>query len=181
MLEPNRVATSNDSVSQECRVLTRLGAGKPFPLFRSFSLNLVCQTISWIPLDTVAASVVELRNSSAEVLHLVHPRPVSWHSIITHISDVLHAPLVTYEDWVNRLGDQLKYLTKEDLENTPALKLLDAFREVKLDLDAETEAILPKVSMTVALSESPALANVQELSSESADSWIGYWTRLGLL
>lgn len=94
---------------------------------------------------------------------------------------MLNTPLVAYDEWVNKLGDQLKSLTKEDLENTPALKLLDAFREVKLDLGADTEAMLPKVSMSTALAESPVLADVPELSSESVSSWIGYWRRLGLL
>lgn len=98
------------------------------------------------------------------------------------MSEALNAPLVTYDEWVKRLGDQLISLSKEDLENTPALKLLDTYREKQIDQeDADIEAILPKVSVALALSESATFANAQELTPLDAQRWIGYWTRLGLL
>jgi len=107
-------------------------------------------------------------------------RYFTW-SVFAAISEALDTPLVTYGQWVERLGDQLKSLSEEDLKDTPALKLLDVFRGVQLEQDAGTEAILPKVSVTIAVSESVNFANARELTPLDVKKWIGYWTSLGLL
>jgi hypothetical protein len=82
---------------------------------------------------------------------------------------------------LNRLSERLASLSKEELANTPALKLLDAFRKVHLTLDEDTEAALPKVSVDSAVKESPALAGAPEITSEDVDKWLSYWTTIGLI
>lgn len=126
--------------------------------------------------------MVQLRHSTAEVLHLVHPRPASWNTLFSRISEVLQAPLVTYEEWLSRLRDQLKSSSKDDLENIPALKLLDFFEEVSLHLNPTTQAMVAtEVSVKKAAAESSALADAKEITPEDAEKWLNYWVGLRLL
>jgi len=58
--------------------------------------------ITWIPLDLAAKALAAFRQapSSVPVVHLVHPRAVSWHSLAAPIAQKLSVSLVPYNDWL---------------------------------------------------------------------------------
>ncbi|KAF8972154.1 hypothetical protein BDZ97DRAFT_1636524, partial [Flammula alnicola] len=59
--------------------------------------------ISWIPADLAAAAIVEMQETSNKMLHLVHPKPSNWGTIMTHLEKLLNVPLVPYEEWFAHL------------------------------------------------------------------------------
>ena len=44
-----------------------------------------------------------MRSSADPILHLVHPRPIPWKSLITPIAQELKATLVPYVEWLTAL------------------------------------------------------------------------------
>lgn len=126
--------------------------------------------------------MVQLRHSTAKVLHVVHPQPASWHTLFSRMSEVLKVSLVTYEEWVRCLRERLTSCSKNDLESIPALKLLDFFEEVALHLNPATHAMVAtEVSVKQAVAGSQALATAKALTPEDAERWLSYWSGLGLL
>jgi hypothetical protein len=97
------------------------------------------------------------------------------------MSEVLKVPLVTYEEWVDRLGRLLESLSEKELGNIPALKLLHTFRNARLDSDEEIEAVLPKVSIESAMKESSVLATAPQTTTDDVDKWLEFWTKIGII
>lgn len=79
-------------------------------------------------MDAVAQAILDVglgKNSAPKALNFVHPRPITWTSMITSIQEALVAknkldaaalPLIPFEDWVARLGEQGKNAKDEDLQ-----------------------------------------------------------------
>jgi hypothetical protein len=115
------------------------------------------------------------------MLHIVHPRPLTWRKVFTHMAEVLKVPLVTYGEWVDRLGTILGSLPDKELMNIPALKLLHSFRSVRLDSDEDIEAALPNVSIESAMKESLILDTVPQITMDDVDRWLAFWTKIGMI
>ncbi|KAF8898071.1 hypothetical protein CPB84DRAFT_1748077 [Gymnopilus junonius] len=59
--------------------------------------------ISWIPVDLAAAAIVDMRRAENQTLHLVHPKPVKWNTVMKALATSLGVPLVPYVEWFARL------------------------------------------------------------------------------
>ena len=81
--------------------------------------------MSFLPLHVAASAIIELRQTSSEFVHLVHPRPVPWEVIIGHVSDILGIPIIQYDEWLTRLEASPK--TDEALHSNPALHLINFY------------------------------------------------------
>ena len=80
--------------------------------------------MSWLPAYEAAKALVEVRNSSEPVLHLVHPRPQPWHTVIIPLAMELDVPLVPYSTWVAALQDDAEDTSlprAEHIKRNPAL------------------------------------------------------------
>ncbi|KAI0731474.1 ketoacyl-synt-domain-containing protein [Fomitopsis betulina] len=165
------------------------------PSMISTSLALGCVPdgagdATWIPVDTSAAAVIDFINSSARVLHVQHPRPVSWTSAVQHISAALNLPVAPYTEWFARLESGLTFTadpaSTQYLER--GLRLLDFFR---LPLISEPGNPRPDIMNTLvhsmdlkhALEASATLhdPSLPGISREDVDRWIAYWRSIGYL
>ncbi|KAF9000304.1 hypothetical protein BDQ17DRAFT_1427303 [Cyathus striatus] len=99
-------------------------------------------TISWLPMDVVAQCILDMVFSSEALpiaVNLVHPRPLSWSRMFSHIRDELlgnlhieqdSLPLIPFHDWICRLEERKGNMNGDKLHKLPAVKLLDFFRRM---------------------------------------------------
>ncbi|KDQ07664.1 hypothetical protein BOTBODRAFT_139808 [Botryobasidium botryosum FD-172 SS1] len=146
--------------------------------------------VSWLPLPVAAIALVEMRNSPYGVIHLCHPRPVSWSSIFTHIASSLGAEMVPFADWLRRLEGSLESADKiqvEEANRNPALMFLDTFQQCISVADSGIsfrDAIgFPMLETTRAVEVAHSLRaeNLNQLRAEDVEQWLAYWRRSGFL
>jgi hypothetical protein len=147
-------------------------------------LNL--QVVSWIPVHTAAACLVKMRQSETLVLHLVHPNPVPWSTVLEPISEALGMPLVPYSVWLSALkACSLGKHSGPASAHNPALHLLDFFQSADKPLpspDAEAfgfPRLLTEKAAKVAFSLKYESLSV--LGKQDAEGWLKYWTKIGHL
>ena len=117
-------------------------------------------------------------------LHLVHPRPVAWHSIFAAFARELDLQLVPWVEWLAKLEASAK--EPEAAERNPAVMLLPFYRAgssiaVK---GKEAPGTMPLLSMDGALeaSETLRILGAQDNAvQEDVKKWIAFWRKCGLL
>lgn len=162
-------------------------------------LKPICiQLITWIPVDIAAAAAVDMRKSPASYLHLMHPKPVTWASVIQPIATSLDVPIVSYSDWLEKLNLVVKEreessTTADQLEaarENPALRLIDFYRRSNATdhhdcrKDAEAEAFVKvRLDMTITKKVIATLGdpNLPTLGAEDAQRWLEYWHEVAAL
>ncbi|KIJ49878.1 hypothetical protein M422DRAFT_246246, partial [Sphaerobolus stellatus SS14] len=115
--------------------------------------------------------------------HLVHPRPVTWKSVIGNVAEILGVPTIPFEEWLKRLEAVPR--TPESLHNNPALHLLDFYHACLSPNDISSgqekrEAMgLADYETTQTVANAPALDpdNLLQLGREEIARWMGYWER----
>jgi len=142
--------------------------------------------VEWIPSAIAVKAVAEMRCSSAQIVHLAHPRPVLWSTLFEAFSEILNIPLVPFAEWLARLEKSREALatasTEEEakaIRNNPALQLILFFRDV-----FSKEAMgLPSLSLDEAKKASETLRNENfcPLSVADVELWVSYWRRTGSL
>jgi hypothetical protein len=124
------------------------------------------------------------------VMHLAHPSPAPWSSVVGHAAKQLGVPLVPYADWLQALEDDIKDASKTEVQHmreNPALRLLGFYREIGTitfinERRAGYEAMgVTMMDMEKAKNVAPSLRSLTPLKSEDVDRWLGYWRRVGLL
>lgn len=133
-----------------------------------------------------ASAIIELRHTSSNFVHLVHPRPVPWDIVIGHITEALQVPLIPYDEWFTRLEAVPR--TDEDLHRNPALHLIDFYRESLSTKDSqgvdEKEAMgLAVFDTTATMTDAPSLgpSHLAQLGKADIEQWISYWRSTGAL
>lgn len=125
-----------------------------------------------------------MRDSAEPVLHLVHPRPVSWTSIFQTVSQTLEVPLVPYSEWFAKLEKSLedKSVSEVDqMRRNPALRLLEFFRKGLTD-DPRTEFPgIVKLEIDKALRVSPTFQGSPQLGASDVNLWLAFWKKTGFL
>ncbi|EJD40551.1 acetyl-CoA synthetase-like protein [Auricularia subglabra TFB-10046 SS5] len=134
--------------------------------------------ISWLRLDEAAAALIEMRDASG-ILHLVHPRPIPWSTVLATFSKDTGAPLMPWSEWIARLA---AYGAKgaDAARDVPALRLLEfwrSFGEGGLSGMSSMELIATDQAEGV----SPTLKDMAPLSAADAGKWLAYWKRAGVL
>ncbi|EEH09810.1 ochratoxin A non-ribosomal peptide synthetase [Histoplasma capsulatum G186AR] len=92
-------------------------------------------TVDWIPVDTIAGVIIDIirsrRQNEEEVrcaaFHLVNPSPAAWESLIPAIEKHFPVKIVDPQKWIASL-EEITHPTQSDLQDKPALKILDFFR-----------------------------------------------------
>jgi len=142
--------------------------------------------VSFLPLHIAASALIELRHTSREFVHLVHPRPVPWTAVNEHIADALDVPIISYDKWLHLL--QVSPTTDEALHRNPAIHLVGFYRVSAIPKDTrrveEREAMglaMYKTMGTVADAPSLSPENLKQLGKEDVNRWIGYWRSKGAL
>ncbi len=141
-----------------------------------------------------------MRDSPTGVLHVAHPRPVTWDTVFDPLASLLDVPLVPYAEWFARLEKSLNDVESQQGSNVsdssttidnPALKLIDFFRasfEVTETTEAmrlarESMGLLPKVTLDKSVLASKTLQdeNLPQLGREDAEKWVLHWKEIGFL
>ncbi|OAX81574.1 hypothetical protein ACJ72_04086 [Emergomyces africanus] len=92
-------------------------------------------TVDWIPVDTIAQVIIDIlrsrRKTEEEIrcaaFHLVNPSPATWESLIPAIKKHFPVEIVDPQKWIATL-DTTTSPNQTDLQDKPALKILDFFR-----------------------------------------------------
>ncbi|KAI0695501.1 polyketide synthase [Cerioporus squamosus] len=142
--------------------------------------------VAWLPVPTAASAIIDCADADAvshSIVHLRHPRPVSWPDMMAHFSAVLDLPVVDYSTWISNLTtSQAKYAK-------PGLSLLDFFQSHCTSGDAAGAPVtennglsilmdLGETSMRCSTLRNPGL---EQLGVEDVLKWVGYWRRTGAL
>ncbi|KIJ30224.1 hypothetical protein M422DRAFT_187398, partial [Sphaerobolus stellatus SS14] len=141
-------------------------------------------TVAWVPLKGAGKALIELRHAQALICHLVHPKPVQWKTIATHVSQALNVPIISAKEWVERLEE----LAAEDKTPISAVHLLGVYRAGLLSPDSDDSTPreilgLPDYEMeqTLRASEYLASGKLNQLRKQDVESWVGSWKSLGVL
>ncbi|KAF8572826.1 NAD(P)-binding protein, partial [Ramaria rubella] len=142
--------------------------------------------ISFLPVHVAASALIDLRHTSSQFVHLVHPRPVPWTSVIQHVADYLHVPVIPYEEWLSRLKASPR--TDDALHRNPALHLIDFYQFSTTPKDfarlSSREAMgVAMFETNISAREAPSLAPARlwQLGKDDVNKWIGYWKSKGAL
>lgn len=149
-------------------------------------LTFSIQNIALLPSDAAAKSVIDMRNSDVQFLHLTHPHPVPWTTIMKPISQELGIPMVPLQDWISSLKQSGEGLDASSavatLDDNPALKLLDFFVPKGEKKSNDSQAFdLKMMDVTKAQTISRTLAELPPLSDDEVLKWLSYWRSIGFL
>ncbi|ETW81166.1 tridomain enzyme adenylation-thiolation-dehydrogenase [Heterobasidion irregulare TC 32-1] len=150
------------------------------------------ELVSWLPVDTAASAILDLRHvpDDMECVHIMHPRPVPWSSIITPLAKALDVPLLPYSEWLQSLQNTSSSISGS--MTTPAVLLANYFASLeKKDRRGQTEGRArehvgrnmhvfsvergQKTSRTLG---DPTLA---PLGTQNAEKWLKFWKQGGFL
>lgn len=127
-----------------------------------------------------AAAIIGSHNMSNNVIHLVHPKPVNWNSIMGTAASYLNIPTVPYLEWLTRL----KLAADNQSSTFPACVLIDFFNQSNQNLRklefSESMGLLPCVEMNV-MKLSTLYEDSAEISPTDVISWIQCWEKCGFL
>ncbi|KAK5147071.1 hypothetical protein LTR04_000921 [Oleoguttula sp. CCFEE 6159] len=146
----------------------------------SLSMRLFPQTlppIDWIPVDELAAIILEIvhgraRSNELAIFNLVNPHPTTWEPLVAPVMKRAgpHSRLVPTQQWV----DALRQSDASDVEETkakPALKILDFFDGIaKAD---EKAALRYRTENGVAASR--RMKDLSAVRPEWMERWLDQW------
>ncbi|KAH8111803.1 acetyl-CoA synthetase-like protein [Phellopilus nigrolimitatus] len=140
-------------------------------------------TVSWLSANIAAGAIVEMLHSEESVLHLVHPRPVEWTSIITEFSKKLNLPVVSYGEWLAALEHSRSVIGSGDnnqledaFRQNPALRFLKFFRSAKDRVGENIEPLkVARLACIKSCKVSEVLRDAEEMGAEDVNRWIYHW------
>ncbi|OBZ65511.1 L-aminoadipate-semialdehyde dehydrogenase large subunit [Grifola frondosa] len=143
--------------------------------------------VSWLPVDTAAAALVDMLDSPRPIVHLRHPRPVPWSTMMQHFASSLRVPLVPYAQWIARLEEGWADARARDrryLEH--AVRLQDFFRSARAGagapgLENNGLSVLMAMDAGVGVSETLRDPALPLLGAAEVEKWMGYWREIGFL
>jgi hypothetical protein len=143
-------------------------------------------------MNEVATALKDLAISEVAptVLHLVHPQPTPWSTIIKHAAEELNIPLVSYTAWLDALDKSMSDKTLSAVaqrRRDPALRLRSVFHgrvpllAEGMVKDGDDAFRLPKLDMTEMNKFSPALTSLKPLDKQDVLGWFNYWKSIDML
>lgn len=128
-----------------------------------------------------------MRSAYWSFMHLVHPRPVAWNTVIQSVATNLGVPVVPYDEWLSRLQ---RFSADAESQNVfvqasaqhPALRLLDFYSlaggQSNAKTDSEGEAFSgTRLETRQTVRVSKTLAQCPSLGEENVKSWLNYWAK----
>ncbi|KAJ7688597.1 hypothetical protein B0H17DRAFT_1160269 [Mycena rosella] len=134
--------------------------------------------VAWIPPEVVARTIVDAAvrpDSPPFAINIVHPRPVTWDSVMSSMAHIAQRPLIPFADWFHQLETRASGATAEDMENIPGIKLLSFFSAAAGGQGGT------KFSTLKAQALSDAMRLVKPLEMQDAERWMRYWREKGFI
>ncbi|CAE6407221.1 unnamed protein product [Rhizoctonia solani] len=166
------------------------------------SLPRAVGTVSWLPLDVAARSIIDTcvnRNKVLpQVMHTSHPRPVPWVDIMNALSASLvplvnsQLPIVGFEEWNKRVAEaaeSFKGSESDRYKRFPSTKIQStidgmvlADKELQSHDGVEHVESCGTVRLNTKVAEefSRVLETTPQLGDEHVQKWISYWGTKGL-
>jgi len=132
--------------------------------------------IDWIPIDVLAAVVLELaleRNANRRVYHTVNPKFTTWEALLPSVQAELGPDVktVTLAAWVKALtASSSASTTQKELAANPAVKLLDFYGSL-----LGTKNTAPRLETRETEQASPTLAGLAPVKGEWMVKWMKQW------
>ncbi|KAF9070475.1 putative aminoadipate reductase [Rhodocollybia butyracea] len=153
--------------------------------------------ISWLPMDAVAGAILDVAfifEDPPFAINLVHPKPVSWTSVMGAIRESLISvkhlssealPLIAFKSWVKALADAGNASPERASNDLPAYKIMDFIHA----LSAATEG--KNVGVEALGGTILETSNIQRLSKKinrdlnplgrlDVELWVKYWVDRGM-
>ncbi|MCJ1394676.1 hypothetical protein MMC18_007556 [Xylographa bjoerkii] len=132
----------------------------------------------WIPIDTLAASLVDIVKSSTKtknaslVYNLVNPKCTPWRDVIQWFQASMRSQsrIFPLADWIDTLRES-DTSDMEEVSSIPALKILDFYEGLQ---QRATEAGI-RYDTTHAQSVSPTFADLSAVNAEWVRIWLDQW------
>ncbi|KAJ3509565.1 hypothetical protein NLJ89_g5155 [Agrocybe chaxingu] len=173
------------------------------PIFIKSSIQLAALPsaiglASWLPMDAVSQTIIDVAFASgnAPALNIVHPSPVTWNYIITALNEALvqegiasqKLSIVDFQTWFSRLEAKSQEAGEKEINDIPAIKLLDFFRTMaQVDVDLRqrgNEKVESGGSSTFSTAKiqgiSSTIKGLPPISHSDVALWIKYWKTAGL-
>ncbi|CAE6494569.1 unnamed protein product [Rhizoctonia solani] len=159
-------------------------------------------TVSWLPLDAAAHSIIDTCVSRNEalppVIHTSHPRPVPWMDVMQAFSHSLASytgsrlPIVNFEEWNKRVveaaasfegseSDRFKRFPSTKIQSTvDGMVLADNELRSRGKIGNVEAGGTVQLDTTITQELSEAFKSTPELGNEHVRNWVGYWEANGL-
>ncbi|KAG6819125.1 hypothetical protein H0H93_015121 [Arthromyces matolae] len=153
--------------------------------------------ISWVPMNAVAAAIVEAASSSnalPEAVNLVNPRTTDMAAINGYLIAVtkelfgVNLEVVSPEKWVSAVEQKSVNASAETLRDIPGIALLSHFREINRLMsqipssEVKAEYHLPTFTTDMMCRTSPrTMGELKPIGKEDVELWIKYWQDINYL
>ncbi|KAK2802567.1 putative NRPS-like protein biosynthetic cluster [Onygenales sp. PD_10] len=135
-------------------------------------------SVEFIPVDTIARVITDIlvsrRKTEKDVrcaaFHLVNPTAASWESLIPAITKHFPVEIVDPQTWIASL-EAFSNPTQSDLQDKPALKILDFFRGVY----ATGGGVAAKMETKKTQEASEAMRVMKPIDQGILDTWMRQW------
>jgi len=129
------------------------------------------KNVSWIPIYYAAAILVEILDYAPEegqhYVHLVHPHPVTWSSLVDVISRDCGLKVIPYNEWISRL----------EKTGGPDNHLMSFFQAMnKVSGDNKEAFGLPMVESNWILKKQRP--DIKAIGEADVKMWLNYWKGL---
>ncbi|KAI5992475.1 hypothetical protein EDD15DRAFT_2168052 [Pisolithus albus] len=127
------------------------------------------QLLHWLPVDSAAAVIVEMRSNLHRYVHLAHSRPVPSTLVFQEVASLLQVPVVDFKDWLRRLNTMSQVTisdTRSNLDHivTVLNGAVEDFARGSIELD-----------LTNGLRSSETLRDAPQLNRQEVSRWLTSW------
>lgn len=132
---------------------------------------------NWIPVDSLAASVLDIARSAAttgkaQTYNIVNPKSTAWTSLLDTVLKRLnpHVQVVELSEWIQML-EQIDRNNTRELTAKPAAKILDFYRA----FEEQRVAGGLKYSTANGVAASKTLAKLEPVNKDWMEIWLTQW------
>ncbi|CAG8901724.1 unnamed protein product [Penicillium egyptiacum] len=134
-------------------------------------------SVQWVPVDVTAKVIVDIvrtRRGTQEdepcaAFHIVNPRAAEWSSLIPSVTKYFDMEPVDIKRWIEIL-EGFTNPTESDLQDKPALKILDFFKAISF-----TDKPGPWTETTKTQAASKTLQRLRAIDAPLMENWIKQW------
>ncbi|CAG8197552.1 unnamed protein product [Penicillium salamii] len=139
-------------------------------------------TVQWVPVDQfrqditakVITDIVRSRRATQDgercaAFHIVNPETANWQSLLPAVIEYFDAEPVPLTQWIKTL-ESLINPTETDLQDKPALKILDFFRTIAMGDESG-----PWTETTKAQEASNTLRRLEAVDASLMKNWMEQW------
>jgi len=157
--------------------------------------------MDWFPFELASSALLDFLHTPpaylsnvapSRVVHLVHPRPVTWSDIAAEVVRAVGGRLVPFDDWLRAI-EAAAILAKSQPPTANegkkprrmrAISLIPFFRTLHKNMRDGARAMgFPAWDGPRGVAASPTLSDpdVAQLGAEDVRRWVNYWKRVGFI